>query len=215
MKKFGMMILGVVLAAVALACFAGCNLQLPSVQDVKGLVIYPEQYSITYEIEAKDGTVTALCKTVDAQGNVYYQNGATEQLYLKNGDQYVLYQKDQNGEFVALPGSSYVKTYVDEQTKQFSEYAEMSRNQLMPTAKKQGEQEVLGRACDVYVITVGGDKTGVKYSYYVDRATGICLGYESGMSAVGFDLGADGEIFRCTGFVTEGVPDLAELVKGE
>lgn len=212
MKNFKK-ILVLVLALVATVAFASCD--LPSVDDVQSLVVYPEQYSITYEVESKDGVITAVQKIVDSEGNVYFKSGEDEQLYLKDGDGYVLYRKDQSGEFVALPGSSFVKTYVDEQTKQFFEYAEMSKNQLMPTAKKQGDAEVLGRTCDVYTITVGGDKTGVKYSYYVDQTTGICLGYESGMSAVGFDLGADGEIFRCTEFVTEDVPNLAELVKGE
>ena len=200
-----------VLVGAALASFVGCN--LPSVSDVVDMVTYPEQYSIAYEVESKDGTVTTVQKIVDGEGNVYFKSGTTELLYIKDGNQYTEYVKNASSDFEKNAGNTYVQTYVAQMTKQFSDYAEMSRNQMMPTAKKSGTTEVLGRKCFVYTITVGGDKTGVHYSYYVDSDTGICLGYESGMSAVGFDLGADGDVFRCTEFVTENVVSLQTLVK--
>ena len=56
-------------------------------------------------------------------------------------------------------------------------------------------------------------KCGDLFSYYVDKETGICLGYESGMSAAGFDLGADSDVFRCTEFVTENVASLRAMVE--
>lgn len=210
MKNFKK-ILVLALVLVAVAAFVGCN--LPSVEDVKGLVVYPEQYSITYEIESKGGTITTVQKIVDGEGNVYFKSGDNEQLYIKDGDRYVLYQKDQNGKFVTFAGSTYTQSYVEEQTKQFASYVEASRNQMMPTAKKSGTAQVLERECDVFTITVGSEKTGVCYSYYVDRETGICLGYESGMSAAGFDLGADNDVFRCVEFVSENVQSLKTLIE--
>ncbi|MBQ7378713.1 MAG: hypothetical protein IJW70_03420 [Clostridia bacterium] len=202
-------ILVYVLIGAAMAAFAGCD--LPSVSDVENMVTYPEQYSITYEVESKDGSVTEIRKIVDGEGNVYFKSGTTELLYIKDGNQYTEYSKNEDGVFVKFEGSTYVQTYVEQQTKQFTDLAEMSRNQMMPTAKKSGDTQVLGRQCFVYTITVGGEKTGVHYSYYVDKETGICLGYESGMSAAGFDLGADSDVFRCTEFVTENIDSLKAL----
>ena len=210
MKNF-VRVLVLILVGAALTSFVGCN--LPSVSDVVDMVIYPEQYSIAYEVESKDGTVATVKKIVDGEGNVYFKSGTTELLYIKDGNQYTEYVKNESGDFEKNADSTYMQTYVVQKTNQFSDFAEMSRNQMMPTAKKSGTAEVLGRKCFVYTITVGGDKTGVHYSYYVDSDTGICLGYESGMSAVGFDLGADGDVFRCTEFVTENVASLRVMVE--
>lgn len=210
MRKF-VRALVLALVGVALASFVGCN--LPSVQNVQDLVQYPEQYSITYEIESKDGTVTKVQKIVDGQGNVYFKSGDAEKLFIKDGNQYTLYEKDESGAFAASADATYVQTYVTEQTKVFSQYAEMSRNQMMPTAKQSGTATVLGRECLVYTISVGGANTGVHYSYFVDKQTGICMGYDSGMSALGFEMGADGDVFRCTEFETENIASLSDLIK--
>lgn len=212
MKNFTKALI-LMLAAMALCTFVGCNLQLPSVEDVQNMVSYPEQYSITYEVTSKDGTVSMLQKVVDGEGNVYFKVGTKEELYVKDGNQYTLYAQNEDGVFEAFAGSTYVETYVEQQMAQFAKYAEMSRNQMMPTAEKSGVTEVIGRECYVYTLKVGGDKTGVRYDYYVDKETGICLGYESGMSAAGFDLGADSDVFRCTEFVTENVASLRAMVE--
>lgn len=179
-------------------------------------VTIPEQYSISYEIEDATGVVRTMTKTVDADGNVYFSYGEKEKLFIKDGDLYQLYQKDSNEEYKATGAqAAYNQTFVDSETADFLTYAEQSKKQFIPGIKSNGEQEVVGRTCYVYGVALGSEKTGVSYSFYVDKETGICLGFESGKSAAGVDLGIDGAIFTCTEFITENIPSLAELLPKE
>lgn len=182
-------------------------------ETVNNSVIYPEQYSITYEIEEASGVVRTITKTVDADGNVYFVSGENEKLYIKDGENYELYERGDDGVFSVInEQTAYNQMYVDSDTAEFISYAEQSKKQFIPGMESIGEEEILGRTCLVYGVVLGNDNTGISYSFYVDKETGICLGFDSDKSAVGFELGTDGEVFVCTEFVTEDVASLTKLL---
>ncbi|MBQ8235625.1 MAG: hypothetical protein IJZ37_02950, partial [Clostridia bacterium] len=197
------------LLATLLFGFCACGTDI--LGELNDAVNLPDQYHIAYEVTSEDGTVFTVAKTVDGEGNVYFKNKDEEKLFIKSGDSFLLYEKDENGVF-SLSGEDvkYTQKAVDEATAAFLEYAQQSKKQFMPTAKQDGEKTILGRTCTVYKLGVGNDNTGVTYSYYVDDETGICLGMESGMSAAGTPLGQSGEVFTCTEFVTEGILSLRD-----
>lgn len=181
--------------------------------EINTSVTIPNQYSISYKIEDATGVVRTMTKTVDADGNVYFSYDKIEQLFIKEGELYQLYQKDSNGEYKATDTqAAYNQTFVDSETSDFLEFAQQSKKQFIPGIKSNGEQDVVGRTCYVYSVALGSEKNGISYSFYVDKETGICLGFESGKTAAGVDLGIDGEIFTCTEFATEDVPSLIELL---
>lgn len=210
MKHLKAIILSV-LIGVSLLLFASCD--LPNAGEIDGSVTLPEQYSITYELETPEGVVTTVKKAVDAEGNVYFKSGDIEKLFIKDGKLYKLYTKDEGGNFTVLDTSaSYNQTYVDNETAEFMTYAEQSKKQFIPGVKSGAEQELLGRTCLVYTIKLGGDNTNLSYFFYVDKETGICLGFESDKQIAGAELGADGQVFHCTEFLTEDIEPLSNLI---
>ena len=209
MKRFMIRALSLTLPLVLLLGFCSCNTQI--LKDLNGAVALPDSYAIAYEVTAEDGIVFTVAKTVDGEGNVYFKNKDEEKLFIKSGDSFLLYEKDEDGVFTLRDEDvKYTAKAVDEATAAFLDYAEQSKNQFMPTAKQEGEETLLGRTCTVYKLGVGNDNTGVTYSYYVDGETGVCLGMDSDMAAAGITLGQSGEIFTCTAFVTEEIPSLQE-----
>lgn len=201
------------LVGATLLLFAGCGIDWPSADEIDNSVTLPEQYSITYEVETPEGVIRTIKKTVDADGNVYFKSGDIEKLFVKDGNLYALYTKDADGNFTALDTSNaYNQSYVDTETAGFMTYAEQSKKQFIPGMESSGEEVRLERTCLVYTIKLGGDNTGISYSFYVDKDTGICLGFESDKHIAGSDLGADGEVFRCTEFVTENIESLKNLI---
>lgn len=179
-------------------------------------VTFPDQYSITYEVETVEGVVRTVKKAVDADGNIYFKSSDKELLFIKNDELYTLYTKDSDGNYQATSTSEvYNQTYVDTETAAFLSYAEQSKKQFIPGMESTGEETVIGRTCYVYGVKLGSENNGVSYSFYVDKETGICLGFESNKSAAGVDLGSDGEVFRCTEFITENVESLKNLLPTE
>ena len=56
-------------------------------------VTMPEQYRITYEVQRPgEESVTRVTKACDAEGNIYFSSGAKEILFLKEGEDYRLYE---------------------------------------------------------------------------------------------------------------------------
>jgi len=208
MKKLRVIALCVVLI-VSLLAMSSCGV----IRELIGAVEYPDVYSLTYEITQADGTVHTITKTVDEDGNVYLKTADQERLYLKDGKNYTLYEKDENGVFVSSGDEKYTAKAVDEATSAIGDYAEQSKNKLMPTAKKSGEDEISGRSCEIYKLGVGNDDNGAYYYYFVDTETGICLGLEIHQTAMGYEVEGNGETFVCTEFITENVEDLSLLIQ--
>lgn len=216
LKKILMGVIGGVIIPATLCGLTACSANISDnniAETVNNSVTYPEQYSITYEVEASTGVVRTITKTVDADGNVYFVSGETEKLYIKDGESYEIYERDDNGVFtVTDEQTAYNRMYVDSDTAEFISYAEQSKKQFIPGMESIGEEEILGRTCLVYGVVLGNDNTGISYSFYVDKETGICLGFDSDKSAAGFELGTDGEVFICTEFITEDVASLTGLL---
>ena len=175
---------------------------------------FPQQYSITYEIESPEGRIYTIQKTKDGNGNIYFHSDEEELLFLADGDNYILYRSDENGKFSADdPDALYNDTYVETATEKFMEYAGKSQTQFIPGMESTDEQTISGRDCDVYRIETGAGNFSVTYQFYVDNETGICLGWEEGKEISGYELEADGEVFRCTEFLTENIPSLTSLLE--
>ena len=165
----------------------------------------PETYSITYEVKNKDGEITTVSKTRDENGNVYFRSGDTELLFIKDGNAFVEYTKNAEGELVCDSNKKVDGDYVDNATVEFLEYAEQSRNRFMPTAKESGTQTIANRPADRYTVKVGISAFNVSYNYYVDTETGVCLGYDTQMVLAGISVDTDDTVFTCTEFITDGI----------
>lgn len=204
-------IISILLAGVALLGLSGCDSDIAST--INESVTLPEQYSITYEVETATGEVRTVRKIQDADDNVYFLSGNKEMLFIKDGDLYALYEKDSSGEYVARGiQAAYNEAYVDSVSAKFLDYAERSIKKFIPGMEQTGEQEALGRTRLVYGVTVGAESTGVTYTFFVDKETGICMGWDETKLVSGHDLGTDGEVFTCTEFVTENIPSLKDLI---
>ncbi len=184
-----------------------------TMEELNNAVTYTAQYSITYEVENTAGIITTIKKTVDGDGNVYFRSSEKELLFIKSGSTYTLYKKGTEGDFVkADTEESYTKTYVDTETSAIEAYTEKSKDKFMPGAERIGEEILVGRSCEIYRIKVGGESNGVTYLNYVDKATGVCLKYESKKIVFGEASGTDGEVFRATEYITSGVSSLKNLI---
>lgn len=219
-----------VLAGVLLISFAGCSVApagnaentsseaedvstIITAESVRNDITMPEQYSITYEIESADGIIYTVQKTKDADGNIYFRSSEEELLFLGDGNNYILYQPDESGSFSADDqNATYNSSYVETATEKFMEFAEKSEKQFIPGMESTGEQTISGRECAVYMVETGAANFSVVYQFYVDKETGICLGWEEEKSISGYEMESDGEVFRCTEFLTENIPSLTTLL---
>ena len=175
-------------------------------ENIPKTAMMPEQYSITYEIESSEGVIYTIQKTKDADGNIYFRSSEEELLFLTDGNNYILYQSDGSGNFSADDRDAlYNTTYVDTVTEKFMEYAEKSKKQFIPGMGSTEEQIVSGRKCAVYTVETGA-------ANFVDKETGICLGWEEVKAISGHELETDDEVFRCTEFLTENIPFLTTLL---
>ncbi len=190
--------------AIAMLMLSSCSI----IGDLRNAVEYPSVYTLSYVVTTSDGSIYTVTKTVDNNGSVYYKDLDTEKLYINDNGSYTLYERNEEGTFVASGEEKYTKKVVDEETSGISEFAEASKMKLMPTAKNEGMETVVGRSCDVYKLGVGNDDNGAYYYYYVDAETGICLQLEARHSALGQDVTVDSDTFICTEFITENVEDL-------
>lgn len=201
MKK---LLLGLLASCMVLAA-SSCGM----LSKLSSSVTYPEAYEITYEVASSDGIVKTYSKTVDNDGNIYINADGQELLYVITGNSYALYVLDGNNGFVST-GQKYTHKAVESATSQIDEYAKESLKQFMPTAKQDGKQEVAGRSCQVYKLGVGGENNSAYYYYFVDEATGICLGVDVRYTALGQEVANSENTFICTNFETENVQPLAE-----
>lgn len=203
-------------AGLGALCLSGCSSRFSQeniVAAVSDSVSFPEQYSIAYEVETAEGMIYTVKKSRDAAGNIYFKSKDKEMLFLAEEGNYILYQKNGNGEFVRSDqDTSYNAGYLDSVTEEFMRYAEMSKNQFIPGVKASGEQKEAGRDCVVYQVKIGTDNTAVSYSFLADKETGICLGWDEGRMVGGYELEDGKESFHCTEFITEDVSPLELLI---
>lgn len=215
MKRFKSLISALLVGAVIFSS-TGCSNAFTGngiAETINNSVTMPEQYSIIYEVESADDVIFTVEKVKDSDGNIYYKSENEELLFLKDGTNYVQYEKNEAGAFVAADQDvTYNADYVASATDGFMEYAEKSKEKFMPGIKNRGEQEKSGRICLVYSVSVGTANTAVTYTFSVDKETGICIAWEEAKKVAGNDMEADDDTFTCTEFITEDVPSLKSFI---
>jgi hypothetical protein len=124
-------------------------------------------------------------------GVLFIKNGENYDLYVKNGDKYensgILYPKD-TAEIMMSSVSMYMTTY--------AAYGD--------SLNKTGSQTIAGRDCNEYTLdyTYPGFGYKYKYTYCIDKETGVCLKVQMAIEGAGEKIGYE---FECTKFQTSGV----------
>ena len=183
------------------------------IDKVENAVVYPDTYSITYEITTVEGLIHTVIKTVDASGNIYYKSIDEEKLFINNDGAYTFYKKNSDGDFGKVDGARYTAEAVEKELEPFDSYAKRTTDKFIPTARSIGETTVTGRAADTYRLGVNLFAVSFYHVYYVDQATGICLGVDVVNTVFGSEAKDNEETFVCVEFVTENIEDLEKMVQ--
>ena len=207
MKKIILVVLTVAIA-LALLSFTSCGI----INKVENAVVYPDTYSITYEIATSEGLVHTITKTVDANGNIYFKSIDEEKLYINNNGTYTLYEKNDLGIFATVEGARYTREAVEKDIALFEKYSKQSTNKFIPTARKSDTTTVAGRNADVYKIGVNLLAVSFHHYYLIDSETGICLGVSVNNKVFGKDSKANEETFVCVEFITNNIEDLSNKI---
>lgn len=206
MKKIVSLIITLALTAMALA---SCGI----IEKVENAVTYPDTYSITYEITTTEGLIHTITKTVDATGNIYFKGINDEKLFINNNGSYTLYKKGADGEFAKVEGAKYTAAAVEKELALFDSYAKQTTDKFIPTARRTGATTVAGRTADTYKIGANLLAVSFHHIYYVDQATGICLGVDVVNKTFGNETRDNEETFVCVAFVTENIENLANQIQ--
>ena len=196
-------------AAVLAASMTACG-SLPlngSGSSEKTAVVFPEQYSITYEVQKPgEDAVTLVTRARDGDGNIYFAGGSTELLFLSDGGKYRLYEKDAEGGFTeAAAGKRYTTDYIDTATAAFTACAEPEVNASTPGFDPAEDDTVAGRTCNVFENKIGVAGMNTTYVLQLDQETGVCLGYNELSDTGIFTSEPSKDVFSCTEFRTENV----------
>lgn len=215
MKNYGKIMLAGILCSVALmgcSAAAGQN-QGETAADEAGKdqtasavlswreVELPDTYFISYEVSDSAGVVRTVSRARDAEGNIYYQTEDAEFLFLLENGNYVRYNGADGG-FVRQDGEKYRLSYVEELTKDFDEYLDKAALTADGVSTLVGEEEIAGRTCNVYSVTVHFANFEQTFRYSIDQETGVCLRLESDKNISGVELDGE-EGFSCVRFDTD------------
>ena len=197
-----------VIIAVIVSVLSSCGI----INKVNNAVVYPETYSITYEITTPEGLIHTMTKTVDESGNVYFKTTGEEQLFLNNEGTYTLFEKNADGVFSAIDGAKYTREAAENEVALFDQYAKQTTNKFIPTARRTGETTVAGRTADTYRLGVNLLAASFFHFYTVDQETGVCLEVSVQNKVLGKECEANEKTFVCVEFITENVDDLASKI---
>ncbi|MBQ7344361.1 MAG: hypothetical protein IJW53_06350 [Clostridia bacterium] len=199
----------IITLAIAVTALASCGI----IDRVESAVVYPDTYSITYEITTVEGLIHTVTKTVDSNGNIYFKSIEDEKLFIKDNDSYTLYEKNADNKFAKTDGARYTKEAVEKELELFDSYVKRTTDKFIPTARRTGETSVVGRTADTYKIGVNLLAVSFHHIYYVDQATGICLGADVVNKTFGNETKDNEETFICVAFDTEMVEDLSSYIQ--
>jgi len=123
-------------------------------------------YWISYIANSNDdpNTDSATIEVRKNASGVYMILGNMESLFIKNGNTYDFYGRDNDEKFINM-GPLYDNDHVEDQARRTAFYVTTLDN--YETLKKLGEETIAGRECGKY--------TQANYTYWVDKATGIVL----------------------------------------
>lgn len=169
-----------------------------------GEVSFPSEYMISYDVALEDGSIITISEAKDAAGNVYYQNGDMEAVFVKSGSSYSFYVRDENGVLSEEKNSKYKAEYVEKFTKEFLECAQQNSIMAAGSAKNEGTITITDRTCNYYSVRVGFANFVQSYEYAFDSETGICLAITDQKAISGYvQEGESG--FTCVKFQTSEV----------
>lgn len=200
-----LMICFAMVTALALAgCTEGAGQSTPGLVDnLENAVQLPKEYLITYTVENKNNTISQVTEGQDARCRIYFKSAKKELLFVPVSEGYLLYRPDQSGAFHKTDETVYTQ-YVDDATKEFMDYAKKSTVQHSGAAKYMGEKNIAGRDSKVYEITMKFAIFTQKYTFAVDRETGICLEWRPSSNIDNYKLSSTGA-FEIIKFQTENV----------
>ena len=129
--------------------------------------------------------------------------GGMEMLYIKNGGKYDTYYGSEADGFAKMDYMPQLsQEEVESQLGLFSGFMGQYSMWSDSDMKKTGSETIAGRRCDVYTYSASALGAALKYSYSIDKATGVCLKFTCDAKA-GMDRGS--MTFECTEFKTSGV----------
>lgn len=160
-------------------------------------------YHIIYNITTYENgeTDSIMMEQIKTQDGYYFSSDDDGMLFIKNGIEYDMYI-EYDGEY-EKSGISYTDDIVNSMmigiTGYMTTYAAFGSS-----LNKTGNQTIAGRDCAEYkfdyIYPVYGYK--LKYTYYIDKATGVCLKFVMEVEGEGEKIGYE---FECTAFETSGV----------
>ena len=158
-------------------------------------------FSITYRLttSADDSGSADLTMMRSSEGYLI-RSGITDILYVKNGDVYDIYFPTDDGyqllDFLDPASEEQIQSNLVTMYSLMAHYSDVSG------LKKDGDEVIAGRNCDIYKESAAGMGMAVGMSYSIDKETGVCL-------KTTFDAAMAGNImnmtFECTEFLTSGV----------
>lgn len=162
-------------------------------------------YSITYKMMSGEtgGETTEFELKMIHTSEGYYtmMSEGAETLYIKNGDNYDLYEGDSENGFTYIEGMSMTEDDVKSYTQAFLGYMS-AYEEIEDSLKKSGSVTIAGRDCDKYYYEDSALGSKIKTEYCIDKETGICMKY----FVEGSSFGEGGSYqFECTELLTSGV----------
>lgn len=181
----------------------------------------PETYSISYLRFDKENEITTTLER-DADGNIHFSDGNTEQVFVRTEEGYRMYPYDQDsGSFGEWDGVLLSARSVRQKTSPFWDCADQTYIKWIGTEFVEAT-EFLGRPCGIYHAEPGAIVFTYNCDLFFDDETGICLCYAADELIKGavfsttedtpvvidikdYDIGGDEKAFACIRFETENI----------
>jgi len=159
-------------------------------------------YNITtyYEDSGSDNSTWEQIKT--PEGYYFSYGGGSGQLYITNGDNYDAYYKNSDDIYESA-GYSVSKEDIESTMSLMMGYMTMY-SAFSDTLKRDGNEKVMGKDCEKYTAdyTIPFLGFSFKYSYCIDKSTGVCLKYTMELMGGGHKTGTE---FECVKFETSNI----------
>ena len=156
-------------------------------------------YSVTYQYSVGGAGVALVVTGIRTSEGYYYSISGMETLYIKNGNNYDKYFNYGTG-YIQDDGS-FTQAQVESDMSLITEFMTQYVGDISGM-KKEGTATVAGRSCDKYSFSGAGVGAAMRYFYYIDKETGVCLKWDYDASVGGENFSVT---FECTEFKTSGI----------
>lgn len=157
-------------------------------------------YNVTTYGDGETDSVT-MEQIQTADGYYWSTDGDDGTLFIKNGDSYDVYVK--SDDVYENTGATYTKDMVDLMMYSINMYM-TTYAAYGDSLKKTGSETIAGRNCEKYAFdfTYPVYNYKFKYTYCIDKETGVCLKFNMTVEGAGEKMGYE---FECAKFQTSGV----------